>query len=187
MVTMSKIGKQPIQIPVGVTVEISGYTVKITGPKGTMERHLAHGVKAEVKDNMILVSVSGSSKIMTSLHGTSRALLNNDVTGVTKGWTKQLELVGTGFRADVTGADLNLTVGFSHPVRVEAPKGISFKVEKMIITIEGIDRELVGQVAANVRAVKPPEPYKGKGIKYVDEVIRRKAGKAAAKTTGAAA
>lgn len=184
---MSKIGKQPIQIPAGVTVEISDSTVKIIGPKGTMERHIARGVDVKQEGGEILVSVKGSSKTMMSLHGTTRALLNNDVNGVTKGWSKQLELVGTGFRAEVAGTNLNLTVGYSHPVKVEAPKGISFKVEKSIITVDGIDRELVGQVAANIRGVRPPEPYKGKGIKYVLEVIRRKAGKAAAKTAGAAA
>ncbi len=183
---MSKIGKQPIKIPAGVTVEINGSSVKITGPKGNTERNLARGVKAEVKEGQILVTVAGSGKQAMSDHGTSRALLNNDVTGVELGWSKKLELVGTGFRAEVAGTDLILTVGFSHPVKIGAPAGISFKVEKMIITVEGIDRELVGRVAANIRAVKPPEPYKGKGIKYLDEVIRRKAGKAAAKTTGPA-
>jgi large subunit ribosomal protein L6 len=183
---MSKIGKQPVEIPEGVTVEVSGQTVKTTGPKGTMERHLARGVKAEVKDNQILVSVGSASKQAKALHGTSRSLLNNDVVGVSKGWTKQLELVGTGFRADVAGSTLNLTIGYSHPVKIEAPKGITFKVEKMLITVEGIDREVVGQAAADIRGARPPEPYKGKGIKYTDEVIRRKVGKAAAKTTGPA-
>lgn len=183
---MSKIGKQPIKIPADVTVEVNGSSVKITGPKGTAERYLARGVKAEVKDGQILVTVTGSGKPAMSIHGTMRALLNNDVTGVVNGWSKKLELVGTGFRAEVTGPSLILTVGFSHPVKVEAPAGIGFKVEKMIITVEGIDRELVGRVAANIRAIKPPEPYKGKGIKYLDEVIRRKAGKAAAKTAGPA-
>ncbi|HJY98557.1 MAG TPA: 50S ribosomal protein L6 [Patescibacteria group bacterium] len=184
---MSKIGKQPITIPEGVAVEISGQTVKVTGPKGSIERHLARGMKAEVTEGQIIVEAEGKSKSQRSLHGTSRAILANDIEGVTKGWSKQLELVGTGFRADSAGSTLNLIVGYSHPVKVEAPAGITFKVEKMIITVEGIDREIVGQVAANVRKVRPPEPYKGKGIKYMDEVIRRKAGKAAAKTTGAPA
>lgn len=183
---MSKIGKLPITIPGGATVEVNGATVKITGPKGTIERHLARGIKAEVKDNEILVTRGGENKQMMSLHGTMRSLLNNDVEGVTKGWSKKLELVGTGFRAEVSGSNLSLTVGYSHPVKIEAPKGITFKVEKTVVTVDGIDRELVGQVAANIRAVKPPEPYKGKGIKYVDEVIKRKAGKAAAKTAGPA-
>ena len=183
---MSKIGKQPILIPAGVTVEIGGSMVKTTGPKGTIEKRIPRGIKVEVKENQIIVSSQGTSKLAMSLFGTTRALLNNDVTGVTQGWSKKLELVGTGFRAEVSGQTLNLTVGFSHQVKIEAPKGITFKVEKLVITVEGIDRELVGQVAANIRAVRPPEPYKGKGIKYVDEVIRRKAGKAAAKTAGAA-
>ena len=183
---MSKIGKQPINIPSGVTVEVGVSTIKITGPKGSMEKRIPRGIKVEVKDNQIVVSSQGSSKTAMSLFGTTRALLNNDVTGVTQGWSRKLELVGTGFRAEVNGQTLSLTVGYSHQVKIEAPKGINFKVEKMVITVDGIDRELVGQVAANIRAVRPPEPYKGKGIKYTDEVIRRKAGKAAAKTTGAA-
>jgi len=183
---MSKIGKQPIKIPAGVTVEVSTDSVKVTGPKGVMERHIARGVAVKVENGEVLVSVHGGGKQMMSLHGTTRALLANDVNGVTTGWEKKLELVGTGFRAEVAGKTLILTVGFSHPVKIEAPEGITFKVEKMIVTVSGCDREVVGQVAANIRGVKPPEPYKGKGIKYLDEVIRRKAGKAAAKTTGAA-
>lgn len=181
---MSKIGKQPIQIPGGVTVEVNGSTVKVTGPKGEITRNIARGVNIGVKDGVATVSVKGSSKTQMSLHGTTRALLNNDVKGAFQGWIRQLELVGTGFRAEVAGKTLSLTVGFSHPVKIEAPEGINFKVEKMIITVEGANREVVGQVAANVRGVKPPEPYKGKGIKYLEEVIRRKAGKAAAKTAG---
>lgn len=183
---MSKIGKQPITIPSGVTVEVSGSVAKITGPKGTIEKHIPRGIKVETKGSQIVVSCQGSSKAAMSLFGTTRALLNNDVTGVTQGWSKKLELVGTGFRAEVSGQILSLTVGYSHQVKIEAPKGIAFKVEKTIVEVSGIDRELVGQVSANVRAVRPPEPYKGKGIKYTDEVIRRKAGKAATKTTGAA-
>jgi large subunit ribosomal protein L6 len=182
---MSKIGRQPILLQ-GATVEVSGRTVKITGPKGVMEEKLPRGIEVDVKDGVVSVTTKGKSKADTSNHGTIRALINNDVTGVTKGWTKQLELVGTGFRAEVRGKTLVLTVGYSHTVDIEAPEGITFKVEKMIVTVEGIDREVVGQVAADIRGVRPPEPYKGKGIKYIDEVIRRKAGKAAAKTTGAA-
>jgi large subunit ribosomal protein L6 len=184
---MSKIGKLPIQIPGGVTIEVSPTLVKVQGPKGTIERPIARGVAVEVKEGQILVSVRGKSKPAMSLHGTTRALLNNDVTGVTTGWSKSLELVGTGFRPELAGKTLSLTVGYSHPVKIEAPEGITFKVEKMIVTVEGIDKELVGQLAANIRGVRPPEPYKGKGIKYTDEIIRRKPGKAAAKTTGAAA
>lgn len=181
---MSKIGRQPITIPEGVTVEINGQTVKITGPKGSLSRTFPRNVAFEVKDKEILVTAKGSNKAAMSQHGTTRALLANDVKGVTVGWSKQLELVGTGFRAEVAGKTLKLTVGFSHTVDITAPEGIEFKVEKNMVTVTGIDREVVGQVSANIRGVRPPEPYKGKGIKYVDEVIRRKAGKAAAKTTG---
>jgi large subunit ribosomal protein L6 len=184
---MSKIGKQPVLIPNGVTVEFNGQDVKITGPKGTLQKKLPPEIKAEVKDGAVLVSAKGSGKYVMSLFGTARALINNDVKGVTQGWAKQLELVGTGFRAEASGKTLSLTVGYSHPVKIEAPEGILFKVEKNIVTVDGINRELVGQMAANIRAVRPPEPYKGKGIKYVDEVIRRKAGKAAATKAGPAA
>ena len=113
-------------------------------------------------------------------------IINNDVFGVSTGWSKKLELVGTGFRAEVSGKTLSLTVGYSHPVKIDAPEGITFKIEKMIVTVDGFDKEIVGQIAADIRGARPPEPYKGKGIKYVDEIIRRKPGKAAAKTTGAA-
>ena len=184
---MSKIGRQPIQIPAGVSLEVSGQTVKITGPKGELERTLPRPVSVEVKDGVATVSVKGSSKQINALHGTFRSILASDVKGVNEGWSKSLELVGTGFRAEVAGDTLSLTVGYNHPIKIEAPKGISFKVEKTIVTVSGFNRELVGQVSANIRAVRPPEPYKGKGIKYVDEVIRRKPGKAAAKTTGGAA
>ena len=183
---MSKIGKQPVQIIAGANVEVSGRTVKISGPKGTLEVKIPRSIEVEVKDGFVNVTNKGNSKLDISNHGTIRALINNHVTGVTKGWSRQLELVGTGFRAEVAGKTLSLTVGYSHPVKIEAPEGITFKVEKTIVTVDGANRETVGQVAANIRAVRPPEPYKGKGIKYTDEVIRRKAGKAAAKTGGAA-
>ena len=182
---MSKIGRQPIKVLEGVTLEVSGRTVKVSGPKGSLERQLPRAVNVEVKDGHALVSVKGSGKSAMSLHGTMRSIINSMVKGVSEGWGKQLELVGTGFRAEATGKTLTLTVGYSHPVKIEAPGGIDFKVEKTIISVSGVDKEVVGQVAANIRAVRPPEPYKGKGIKYIDEVIRRKPGKAAAKTTTA--
>lgn len=178
---MSKIGRLPITIPTGTTVEVSGSTVKMAGPKGTLSRILPRGIEVTQEGNELKVTAKGKSKTLMTLYGTTRALINNDVTGVSTGWAKKLELVGTGFRAESNGKTLTLTVGYSHTVPVEAPEGITFKVEKMIITVEGISREDVGQMAAIIRAVRPPEPYKGKGIKYVDEVIRRKAGKAAAK------
>jgi len=183
---MSKIGKQPVNITGGAQVVVEGRTVKVKGPKGELERVLPHGIEVEVVGSEVIVSKKGGSEQATALHGTIRSLINNMVKGVTEGWQKQLELVGTGFRAEVIGADLNLIVGYSHPVKIVAPKGITFKVEKMIVTIDGADKEVVGQVAADVRGVRPPEPYKGKGIKYVDEVIRRKPGKAAAKAGAAA-
>jgi large subunit ribosomal protein L6 len=184
---MSKIGKQPVLIPAGVTVEVDGHNVKVTGPKGTMERHFPAEISVEVKEGKVLVSTKGSGKYIMSIFGTIRALINNDVKGVSEGWSKKLELVGTGFKAELAGTILSLTVGYSHPVKIEAPKGITFKVEKTVVTVEGFDRELVGQVSADIRGVRPPEPYKGKGIKYSDEVIRRKAGKAAAAKAGPAA
>lgn len=182
---MSKIGKQPVTIPSGVTVTVEGHTVIVTGPKGTLKRHFPAEIGVEVIDGKVIVSPKGSGKFVMSLFGTIRALINNDVAGVSTGWSKKLELVGTGFRAELIGRDLSLTVGFSHPVKIKAPEGITFKVEKTVVTVDGSDRELVGQVSANIRAVKPPEPYKGKGIKYSDEVVRRKAGKAAAAKTAA--
>lgn len=182
---MSKIGRQPIIIASGVTVTVNGQDVKVAGPKGTMDLKMPRGVTAEVKDNEVNITVKGTGKFYSSLHGTIRSLINNNVIGVSKGWSRQLELVGTGFRAEVAGKTLTLTVGYSHTVKIEAPEGVSFKVEKMIVTVEGYNKEVVGQVAANIRGVRPPEPYKGKGIKYTDEVIRRKPGKAAAKTAGA--
>jgi large subunit ribosomal protein L6 len=152
-----------------------------------MERHFPAEISVEVKEGKVLVSTKGSGKYIMSIFGTIRALINNDVKGVSTGWSKKLELVGTGFKAELAGTTLSLTVGYSHPVKIEASPGITFKVEKTVVTVEGFDRELVGQVSADIRGVRPPEPYKGKGIKYSDEVIRRKAGKAAAAKAGPAA
>ena len=180
---MSKIGKQPVLIPEGVKVELNDKLVRITGPKGTLERKLPRAIEVVFKDGQIDVKRKSNSKVATSLHGTIRSLINNMVKGVTEGFIRQLELIGTGFRAEVVGSDISLIVGYSHPVKIQAPEGVNFKVEKMIITVSGFDKEVVGQVAANVRAVRPPEPYKGKGIKYVEEVIRRTPGKAAAAKT----
>ncbi len=183
---MSKIGKQPVILPEGVNAQISGSNVTVTGPKGTISKDFSGKINIEMKDGSIVVSMKGGvTKEKMALWGTTRALISNMVRGVTAGWAKKLELVGTGFRGEVAGTTLVLTLGFSHPVKFEAPQGISYKVEKTIITIEGIDKDLVGRMAATIRRVKPPEPYKGKGIKYIDEIIKRKPGKAAAKAVAA--
>lgn len=182
---MSKIGKQIINLPTGVTLEAADGVVKVKGLKGTLELKLPRKIEINVKDNQIEVLRKGENKNVISLHGTIRSLINSMVLGVSSGFSKSLELVGTGFRSEVSGKNINLIVGYSHPVKIELPEGVTARVEKNVITIDGVDKQLVGQVAANIRAVRPPEPYKGKGIKYTDEIIRRKPGKAAAKTTGA--
>lgn len=158
--------------------------VVVTGPKGSVALSIGNEINIATHEDVVSVTSKGTGKEGTAVYGTTRAKIANAVSGVSIGWSRQLELVGTGYRAEVDGKTLILTIGYSHSVKIEAPEGISFKVEKNIITIEGVDRELVGQIAAKTRAVRPPEPYQGKGIKYVGEVIRRKAGKAA-KTVGA--
>ncbi len=183
---MSKIGKQPIKLTEGVTVKIAGDLVTVSGPKGNLEKKIPHGFSVEEKDGYLTVRPESNTFALSPNYGTTRALLANIVKGVSLGWSKVLELVGAGYRAEMTGNTLSLNIGFSHPVKFEVPEGISIKVEKMLITIEGSDKEAVGQAAAFIRNIRPPEPYKGKGIKYQDEVIRRKAGKAA-KTAGAPA
>jgi len=177
---MSKIGQLPIIIPSGVTLEINGGTVNISGPKGKLEVNFKKDLlDVKIEEGNVVVSPKKESKIARSVWGTTRMLISNHIKGVTEGWKKQLELVGTGYRSEVQGNKLVLTVGYSHPVNIEAPEGIIFKVEKSVINVDGIDKQVVGQVSANIRASRPPEPYKGKGVKYVGEVIRRKAGKAA--------
>jgi len=176
---MSRIGKQPIKIPEGVNINIDSDQVVVSGPKGEIKHNLPKAVFVKKKEDYLEVSTKDRSKQGKANFGTTRALLANIVLGVTNGWVKQLELVGTGYRSETDGKTLTLTVGFSHPVKIEETEGISYKVEKNIVTVEGIDKQLVGHLAAKIRSVKPPEPYKGKGIKYIDEIIRRKAGKAA--------
>jgi len=182
---MSRIGKLPVLLPEAVKVTVSDVMVKVEGPKGSLERKLPRVIGVEIKDKEVLVKTKSKIKTAKALHGTWRALIANMVKGVSEGWAKKLELVGVGYRAEGSDRELTLTVGFSHPVKVEAPEGITFAIEKTFITIEGIDKELVGKVAAEIRAIRPPEPYKGKGIKYVDEVVRRKPGKAAKAQAGA--
>ncbi len=175
---MPRIGKQPVVIPDGVTMTIDGQHVTVQGPKGTLERDFHERISFDQSDNQVAVSVSSpDEKTSRELWGTSRVLLSNMVEGVTKGYSKKLEVNGVGYRAAVSGKKLTLNVGYSHPVNFEPPAGIDIKVEKNIITVSGIDKQSVGQVAAQIRSVRKPEPYKGKGIKYIDEVIRRKAGK----------
>jgi large subunit ribosomal protein L6 len=181
---MSRIGKLPIIIPADVKVEINGQTIKVSGPKGVLEKTVPNGVKAKLEEGRLSFDI-GKDDSLKPIYGTTRAIFSNMVHGVHEGWSKKLEMVGTGYRSDTTGKVINLIVGYSHPVKVEALEGITFKVEKNEITVEGCDKEIVGLMAAKIRAVRAPEPYKGKGIKYKDEVIRRKAGKAA-KTAGAA-
>lgn len=176
---MSKIGKLPIQIPSGVTVTNNSGTVEVVGPKGKLSFVVDKNIKIDIKDNLITLFTDSELKTVKSMWGTTRKLISNMVVGVTEGWSKRLEIIGTGYRAEVQGKTLVLTVGYSHQIKIDAPVGITFKVEKNVIIVDGIDRGVVGQVSANIRATRPPEPYKGKGIKYIDEVIRRKAGKAA--------
>jgi len=175
---MSRIGKMPIAIPAGVTVEVAeNNTVTVKGPKGTLSRALAPEMEVKVEGAEIVVNRPNDLKRMKSLHGLTRTLINNMVVGVTQGYEKSLEINGVGYRAVKEGKKLNLTLGYSHPVIMEDPEGIESSVDQNKIIVKGIDKEKVGQYAAQIRDKRRPEPYKGKGIKYSDEVIRRKAGK----------
>jgi large subunit ribosomal protein L6 len=176
---MSRIGKKPILVPSGATVTVSGNLVTLKGPKGELKGELHPDVAAEVKGSEIVISPKRKAKRVFALWGLMRSLVANMVEGVTSGFEKKLEFEGIGFRANVEGSVLVFQLGFSHPVRFEAPEGIKFAVEKNTITVSGIDKWLVGETTARIRALKPPEPYKGKGIRHQGEVIRRKAGKKA--------
>lgn len=175
---MSRIGKLPIKIDASVQSEISNSEIKISGPKGILSFDIHHKIKVENKDGVLVVKRSGNDKLARSLHGLTRQLIANAILGVTKGFEKKLEIKGIGYRVASSGDNLIFNLGFSHPVEFKKPEGIEFKIEKNIIVVSGIDKQLVGETAARIRKLKPPEPYKGKGIKYIDEVIRRKAGKA---------
>lgn len=177
---MSRIGRMPVEVPSGVDVKITGSHVKIKGPKGEMEFTFSPSIELSFKDSEINVTRPSDAREMRSLHGTTRALIQNMVTGVTDGFQKELQLVGVGYRANMEGNNLVLNVGYSHSVDVEPPQGITFEVgdRAQQIFISGIDKQKVGQITADIRKVRPPEPYKGKGIRYKDEYIRRKAGKA---------
>lgn len=177
---MSRIGKKPINIPTGVDVKIEGQKVSTKGPKGELQREFLSDVLIKQEGSDLFVEQANNTKQGKAVHGLSRALLFNMVQGVSEGYEKKLEIVGVGFRALVEGQNLVLHVGFSHPVNIPAPQGIDFKVEKNVIIVSGFDKEVVSQVAANIRKVKKPEPYKGKGIRYQGEYIIRKVGKKAA-------
>jgi large subunit ribosomal protein L6 len=179
---MSRIGKLPIVIPKGVTVTVEGDIVRVKGPKGELVRTLARDMTAAVENDQLVVSRPSDAPGHKALHGLSRTLLANMVAGVTQGFSKQLEIVGVGYKAEARPFGLQLALGFSHPIQYKAPQGIKLSAPLPTqIVIEGPDKERVGQVAAELRSLRPPEPYKGKGIKYVGEQIRRKAGKAGAK------
>ena len=176
---MSRIGNAPIELPAGVETSVDGNTVVVKGPKGSLTQVLDPRISASVEDGVITVARENDEREARALHGLYRALIANMVVGVSIGYTKELQAVGVGYRGALKGRTLELQVGFSHPVSIEAPEGITFEVpEPTKFIISGIDKQLVGQVAANIRSVRPPEPYKGKGIRYVDEYVRRKAGKA---------
>ena len=176
---MSRIGRLPIAVPAGVEVDIDGRTVTVRGPKGTLSRDLHADMLVRRDDANLIVERPSEQKIHKQLHGLTRSLVNNMVVGVTTGYRKGLEITGVGYRATLVGRKLTLNLGYSHPIEIDPPEGVSFEVETPIkLAVVGIDKELVGQIAAKVRATRKPEPYKGKGVRYAGEVIRRKAGKA---------
>ncbi|ETI86061.1 MAG: 50S ribosomal protein L6 [Negativicoccus succinicivorans] len=179
---MSRIGNQPIAIPNGVDITLDGHTLTVKGPKGTLSHKLPQSMQVEVTADEVKVTRPSDDKEHKSLHGLTRSLINNMVIGVTKGYSKTLEIVGVGYRAAMKGKNLNLTLGFSHPVIMEPPAGIEFETpEPTKIIVKGADKEVVGQVAAEIRDWRKPEPYKGKGVRYEGEHVRRKAGKTGAK------
>ncbi|WP_200206268.1 50S ribosomal protein L6 [Micromonospora coerulea] len=180
---MSRIGRKSIPVPAGVEITIDGQTVKVKGPKGELSHVLAEPIKAERgEDGELHVNRPNDERKAKELHGLSRTLVANMIVGVTEGYRKSLEIAGTGYRVTAKGKDLEFALGFSHPVLVPAPEGITFTVERpTLFHVAGIDKQQVGEVAANIRKIRPPEPYKGKGVKYQGEVIRRKAGKAGKK------
>jgi large subunit ribosomal protein L6 len=175
---MSRIGRLPIDVPAGVDVKIDGQSVTVKGPKGELSLTVASPIKVALSENQVLVTRPDDERESRSLHGLTRTLINNQIIGVTQGYSKGLEIVGTGYRVAQKGSGVEFALGFSHPVNVEPPAGISLSVEgNNKLTVTGIDKQAVGEVAANIRKIRKPEPYKGKGIRYAGEVVRRKAGK----------
>lgn len=176
---MSRIGKKPIEIPSGVQIEIKDNRIKVSGPKGSLEMMIVYEVKVELKDNAVIVDRKQKSKRASAMWGTTNRLISNMIKGVTEGFKKRLELNGVGYRMAVKGNQLDLALGFSHPILIDIPEGIAAKIEEGTLSISGSDKQAVGQFAAEVRGLKPVEPYKGKGFKYSDEIVRRKEGKKA--------
>ena len=177
---MSRIGNSPIPLPDGVSLSQQGDVVEVKGPKGTLSERLPSEITVDQGDGTVSLKRPNDTKRIRALHGLSRALLNNMVTGVSTGFTKELEIIGVGYRAEMAGKKLKLLLGFSHPVEMDVPEGLKVAVDETTkIKIEGADKKLVGQFASEVRGLRPPEPYKGKGVRYVDEHVRRKVGKAA--------
>jgi large subunit ribosomal protein L6 len=176
---MSRIGRQPIPVPSGVDVNIDGRHVTVKGPKGELSHMIVEPIEVKLEDGNLNVARPNDENEVRALHGLTRALLNNMIVGVTQGYSKTLEIVGVGYRVQARGKDLEFSLGYSHPITVEAPDGITFKVERpTLFTVEGIDKQKVGEVAANIRKLRRPDPYKGKGVRYQGEQIRRKVGKA---------
>ncbi len=176
---MSRIGKLPITVPGGVDIKIDGQQVTVKGPKGELSLTVAEPIRVALEDGQVLVTRPDDERASRALHGLTRTLINNDIIGVTEGYSKQLEVVGTGYRVQQKGNGLELALGFSHPVIFDAPEGVTLGVEgNTKISVSGISKQAVGEVAANIRKLKKPEPYKGKGIRYAGENVRRKAGKA---------
>ncbi|GAB3404068.1 50S ribosomal protein L6 [Schumannella luteola] len=175
---MSRIGRLPIDIPSGVTISIDGHAVAVKGPKGELSLVVASPIEVKLEDNQVLVSRPDDERASRSLHGLTRTLIANQIVGVTEGYSKGLEVVGTGYRVTAKGSSVEFALGYSHSITVDPPAGISFEVEgNNKLTVRGIDKQAVGEVAANIRKLRKPEPYKGKGVRYAGEVVRRKAGK----------
>ena len=178
---MSRIGKQPVPIPKGVVIELNGDLLTVKGPKGELKRKIHPKVEVNKDNGNLVVSVNEKTRVGDALYGLHRALIANMVTGVSQGFERVLEIVGIGYRGEVSGRTATFHLGYSHPVTFELPEGIEAKIEKTRITLSGIDKEILGRTAAKIRSFRKPEPYKGKGIKYANEIIRRKAGKTGAK------
>lgn len=176
---MSRIGKNPISVPSGVEVKIDGQNVAVKGPKGELSTTIAEPITASLEDGVVTVARPDEERESRSLHGLSRTLINNMIVGVTDGYSRALEIVGTGYRVQAKGSNLEFALGYSHPIVVEPPEGISFSVDGQTkVAVHGIDKQLVGETAANIRKLRRPEPYKGKGVRYAGEIVRRKVGKA---------